>query len=57
MWLVIELFGITLFTVGIGPRRIKAARWITNTDGHFELAPEPVEEYEYEEDECRLGFH
>lgn len=56
MWLTVEVFGFTILAIGVGPR--SKHRWITNTDGSFELAPQEVEEYEYEyEEECRLGFH
>ena len=53
MWLTIEVFGFTVLAIGVGPRR--KHRWITNTDGSFELAPEVEYEYE-EEEECRFGF-
>jgi hypothetical protein len=55
VWFTVELFGFTILAIGVGPRRKE--RWITNTDGSFELAPEPEVEYEYEEEEYRLGFH
>jgi hypothetical protein len=55
VWFTVELFGFTVLAIGVGQRRKE--RWITNTDGSFELAPqEAEEEYEYEE-EYRLGFH
>ena len=58
MWITVEVFGFTLFTFGVGPRRTPTReRWISNTDGNFELAPDPVEEYEEYEEEYRLGFH
>lgn len=53
MWFTVELFGVVVFAIGVGPRR--RDRWITNTDGNFELAPDA--EYEYEEDEESFGFH
>jgi hypothetical protein len=55
MWLVVEIFGVTVFAAGVGTRR--RPQWITNTDGSFELAPaEPEEEYEYEYEDV-FGFH
>jgi hypothetical protein len=53
VWLTVEVFCVTVLAVGFGPRRKQ--QWITNTDGHFEIAPEDVEEYEYEEED-RFGF-
>ena len=56
MWFTVELFGFTVLAIGVGQRRKE--RWITNTDGHFEIAPDV--EYEYEEDdtesEWSFGF-
>lgn len=54
MWFALEMFGVTVLRIGVGksPER----QWVTHTDGHFELAPQPPEEeYEYEE-ENRFGF-
>ena len=54
MWFTLELFGVTVLRLGIGGPAEK--QWVTHTDGHFELAPQPEEEeYEYEE-EYRFGF-
>lgn len=53
MWFTVRVFGVTVLAVGFGFGRGQS--WITNTDGCFELAPETVEEYE--EEECRIGFH
>ena len=54
MWFTVELFGVTVFAIGFGPRR--RDRWIVNTGGEFEIAPTVEEEYEYEEEDC-FGFH
>ena len=55
VWITVELFGVTVFAIGLGPRRKQ--QWITNTDGNFELAPqEPEEEYEYEYEDRGFGF-
>jgi len=52
MYFTIEVFGFTLLRIGVGSG--PKPQWITNTDGHFELAPD--EEYEeYEEEDC-FGF-
>jgi hypothetical protein len=53
VWFTLELFGVTVVRIGIGGPAEK--QWVTHTDGHFELAPQPEEEYEYEE-ENRVGF-
>ena len=55
MWFTVELFGVTVFAIGVGPRR-RSQQWISNTAGDFELAPQETEEYEYEEED-RFGFH
>jgi hypothetical protein len=53
VWFTLELFGVTVLRIGIGGPAER--QWVTHTDGHFELAPQPAEEeYEYEE---RFGFH
>jgi len=49
----VELFGWTVFRIGVGSGR--KPQWITNTDGHFEIAPDEEYEYEYEE-EGSFGF-
>ena len=55
MWLALELFGVTVLRIGAG--RHPEKQWVTHTDGHFELAPQPAEEeYEYQEEEYRFGF-
>jgi len=54
VWLTVEVFGVTVLAIGVGPHNRQ--RWISNTDGSFELAPEPEVEYEYEEED-RFGFH
>jgi hypothetical protein len=55
MWLTVEVFGFTVLGIGVGPRR--RDRWITNTDGSFELAPETVEyDEEWTEEEYHFGF-
>ena len=55
MFFTVEMFGVVIFRIGIGPQRKQ--QWISNTDGSFELAPQvEEEEYEYEEEEYRFGF-
>jgi hypothetical protein len=53
VWFTVEVFGVTVLAIGVGSR--SKQHWISNTDGSFELAPQEVEEYEYEEEDC-FGF-
>lgn len=53
MWLTVKILGVVVVEVGFGSRRDK---WISNVDGSFELAPQEVEEYEYEEEGACFGF-
>ena len=56
MWLTVEVFGFAVLAVGVGPRpRETRERWITNTDGSFELAT--TEEFEYDEEWADEEYH
>ncbi len=53
MWLVIKILGLEVLAVGIGlmDDDDTATRYIDNTGGAFELAPEEVEEWGDEDGE------
>jgi|GEM_PF-3350139 hypothetical protein len=62
MWIVIKILGLEVLAVGIGlmDDDDTATRYIDNSGGSFELAPEetegwePSEDWEYEEDASTL---
>ena len=54
MWFTLELFGVTVLRIGVGGPAEKP--WVTHTDGHFELAPQPPEDEDEYEEENRFGF-